>query len=82
MPKESHTQATKYGEQVHWDLWGLASVKSLNVNCYVVAHIDNATCENKLYFQEMKSETCDSYKQDETLIETQSGNHIRVSHSD
>ena len=25
-PKESETRATKYGERVHWDLWGPASV--------------------------------------------------------
>lgn len=39
-PKESHTRATKYGERVHWDLWGPASVKSLNGHSYVAARID------------------------------------------
>ena len=34
-PKESETRAEKFGEQVHWDLWGPASVKSLNGNHYV-----------------------------------------------
>ena len=81
-PKESQTWTTKYGERVHWDLWGLASVKNLNGNYYVAACIDDATCENKFYFQEKKSETCDSYKWDDALIETQSGNHINISHSD
>ena len=75
-PKESHTQATKYGEQVHWDLWGPASVKSLDGNYYVAAYTDDATRKNKLYFQEKKSETCNSYKWDKALIEMQSGNHI------
>ena len=28
-PKESLTHATDFGERVHWDLWGPASVKSL-----------------------------------------------------
>ena len=42
-PKESQTQATKYGEQVHWDLWGPASVKSINGHYYVAARIDDAT---------------------------------------
>jgi hypothetical protein len=36
-PKESKTRATKYGERVHWDLWGPASVKSLNGHFYVAA---------------------------------------------
>jgi hypothetical protein len=45
-PKKSDTRATNYGERVHWDLWGPASVKSLNGNLYVAARIDDHTCEN------------------------------------
>ena len=44
-PKESKTRATNYGEQVHWDLWGPVSVKSLNGNTYIAECIDNATRE-------------------------------------
>ena len=36
-PKESLTQATKYSEQVHWDLWGPTSIKSINAHYYVAA---------------------------------------------
>lgn len=81
-PKESHTRATKYGERVHWDLWGPATVKSLNGHFYVAARIDDATHETVLYFQEKKSETVKSYKQDEAYIETQYGNHIKIVRSD
>jgi hypothetical protein len=81
-PKESQTHATKFGERVHWDLWGPASVKSLNGHNYVAARIDDATRENMLYFQAKKSETFNSYKKDEALIETQSGNRIKASHCD
>ena len=49
-PKESKTRATKYGERVHWNLWGPASVKSLNGHHYVAARIDDATRETILYF--------------------------------
>ena len=35
-----------------------------------------------LYFQAKKSQTIDSYKRDEALIETQTGNRIKVAHSD
>ena len=35
-----------------------------------------------LYFQAKKSQTIDSYKHDEALIETQTGNHIKVACSD
>lgn len=51
-PKESETRAEKYGERVHWDLWGPATVKSINGHFYVAARIDDATRETKLYFQD------------------------------
>lgn len=53
-PKESEARAKKFGKQVHRDLWGPATVKSLNGNSYVAVHIDNATHESKLYFQDKK----------------------------
>src|SRR5882762_4938951 len=81
-PQKSDTHATKYGERVHWDLWGPASVRSLSGNYYVAARTDDHTRENKLYFQPKKSDTFKSYKRDEALIETQSGNKIKVSRSD
>ena len=81
-PKESHTRAQKYGERVHWDLWGPASVKSLNGHSYVAARIDDATRETILYFQDKKSETFKSYKRDEAYIHTQTGNQIKVVCSD
>ena len=81
-PKELETCATKYRECIHWDLWGPASVRSLSGNSYVAVCIDDATCETMLYFQVKKSQTIDSYKHDEALIETQTGNRIKVAHSD
>jgi len=81
-PKESKTQATKYGERVHWDLWGPASVKILGGNSYMAACIDDATRETKLYFQDIKSQTFNSYKLDEAYIKTQTGNRIKAICSD
>jgi Reverse transcriptase (RNA-dependent DNA polymerase)/gag-polypeptide of LTR copia-type/GAG-pre-integrase domain len=81
-PKASKTRATKYGERVHWDLWGPAAVKSINGHSYVAARIDDATRETKLYFQDKKSQTFDSYKKDEAFIETQTGNRIKTVRSD
>ena len=81
-PQESSTGAEKYGDCVHWDLWGPMSVKSLNGHFYMAAWIDDATCKTKLYFQEKKSETLRSYKMDEAYIETQTGNHIKTVCSD
>ena len=81
-PKESETRAENFGEQVHWDLWRPASVKSLNGNSYMAAHIDNATHESKLYFQEKKSQTFESYKVVEAYIETQTGHCIKALYLD
>ena len=81
-PKELETCATKYGECIHWDLWEPASVQSLSGNSYMVACIDDATCETMLYFQVKKSQTIDSYKRNEALIKTQTGNCIKVTCSD
>ena len=60
-PQKSDTRAVKYGERVHWDLWGPASVTSLSRNNYVAARTDDHTRENKLYFQPKKSDTFESY---------------------
>ena len=67
-PKESQTRATKYGKRVHWDLWGPASVRSLNGHYYVAARINDATRETMLYSQEKKSQTFSSYKRDKAFI--------------
>ena len=80
-PKELKNQAAKYGDHVHWDLWGPAAVRSINGNYYLAARIDDATHETKLYFQEKKSQTFESYKKDEAYIQTQTGNQIKVVHS-
>ena len=61
-PKESKTRAKNFGECVHWDLWNPALVKSINGNYYMAARIDDVTRWTKLYFQEKKSQTYESYK--------------------
>ena len=81
-PKESITKAEKFGKRIHWDLWGPATVKSIDGYSYVAAQIDDATWETKLYFQEKKSQLFESYKIDEAYIETQTGQGIRISRSD
>ena len=81
-PKESKNQAEKYGDHVHQDLWGPAAVKSINGNYYLAAWIDDTTRETKLYFQEKKSQTFESYKKDEAYIQTQTRNQIKVVRSD
>ena len=80
--KGSDTQATQYGKCVHWDLWGPASARSLSGNLYCATCIDDHSHETSLYFQPNKSDTIKSYKWDEALIKTHSGNRIKFSRSD
>ena len=47
-----------------------------------MACIDDATHKTMLYFQEKKSQTIDSYKHNEALIEMQTRNYIKVACSD
>ena len=54
-PKESDTRAEKFSERVHWDLWGPASVKSLNGHHYMAARIDDATRQTKLTSRRRKA---------------------------
>jgi hypothetical protein len=69
--KESTTRATEYGEWLHWDLWGPATVKSIAGNLYVAARLGDATCETKLHFQK-----------EEVYIKMHTGWNIKYSHSD
>ena len=41
-PHKTTTRAEKYGECVHWDLWGPLTVKSLGGNSYASARKDDA----------------------------------------
>ena len=61
---------------------GTSICKSLDGYSYVAAHINNTTCETMLYFQEKKSETYESYKQDEAYIENKTGCCIEILCSD
>jgi hypothetical protein len=79
---ETTTRAENYGECVHWDLWGPSTVKSLGGKSYAAARKDDATREVKVYFQALKSETFETYKNDEAWIQTHKGNPIKWARMD
>ena len=76
-PKVSDTRADMYGERVHWDLWGPASVRSLAGNYYCAARIDDASREEQLYFQVKKGAAKESYLKDEAYLENQTEKRIK-----
>lgn len=63
-PKESTTCTKEYGECVHWDLWGPATIQTIDGFSYCAARIDDATQEMKLFFLKKKSDTEAAYKKD------------------
>jgi hypothetical protein len=80
--KESETRSKVYGKFLHWDLWGPASVRSLQGNSYCTARIDDASSKEQVYFQQKKSQAMQSYLKDEAYLENQTGKHIGTIHID
>lgn len=75
-PKESNTRAKKYGQLVHWDLWGPAMVRSLNGKSYAAVQKNDATHEVKVYFLAKKSEALENYQKDKAWILNHGGSPI------
>ena len=81
-PKESDNWVEEYGECIHWDLWGPVTIRSLNGHYYATARLDDALHETKVYLQNQKSKTLQSYKNDEVLIENHTQKHIKYFNAD
>jgi hypothetical protein len=74
--------ASKFGDEIHTDLWGPAPVPTIRGRCYYVSFTDDATCMTYLYFLRTKDETFSAYREFEAVCETQHGAHVKVLHSD
>ena len=77
-PKESKTIYTKYGEKVVADLWGPAEVESLMHNHYYSLYHDLYSNEEKVYFQQLKSQTFTNYKKYEAWVNVQRSTNIMI----
>ena len=54
-PAESNTRATKYGEQIHTDVWGPARVASLCGKLYYVSFTDDFSHKTMVTLVKKKS---------------------------
>ena len=81
-PKELFTHAKEFGERVHWDSWGLTSVKNLGGKSYTAVCKDDATQTVKPHFLAKKSKTFNLYKQDKAWILNHGGRPTSYTHFD
>ena len=64
---------TAYGQRIHSDVWGKASVKSLGGNEYFVTFLDDFSDEVMVVPMKKKSEVFDRFKEYEALLKRQRG---------
>ena len=69
-------------ERIHTDLYGLMNISSLNGSHYILTFIDDSMRYAKVYFIEKKSNTFYCFVQYRTLVENQTGEHIKILRSD
>ena len=62
----------------HFDICGPMSSPFLSGYLYYVLFFDDHSRKSWIYFLKAKSETFDKFKEFKTLIENQSGRHIRI----
>jgi len=75
-------RATKFGGEVHSDVWGPLPVESKGGKCYYITFTDNKTRLTHLYLLARKNEAFESYKDYEAWCSTQLGAKIKILHSD
>ena len=73
--------ATKFGDEVYSDLWGLAPVEMKGGRKYYITFIDNMFQLTHLYLLCLKSEAFEAYKQYKACCATHLGVAIKILHS-
>jgi hypothetical protein len=81
-PKQARNRSEHFGERVHADLWGPASVESLGRKKYSVDFTDDATRWTDIDFLAQKDHALRSYKTLDKRFETQEGSPIKILRSD
>jgi hypothetical protein len=75
-------RATKFGEEIHSDLWGPAPVETKGGKKYYITFTDDMSRLTHLYLLRAKSDTFATYKEYEAWCKTQLDAQIKVLHSD
>ena len=75
-------RATKFGDEVHSDLWGPAPIETKGGRKYYITFTDDMSRLTHLYLLRLKSEAFEAFKQYEAWCMTHLGVAIKVLHSD
>jgi hypothetical protein len=81
-PQEARTRAKVFGERIHTDLWGPASVASLGGKWYSADFNDDATRWVETRFLAKKNESQEAYETFENEIETCDNARVKYLRSD
>jgi hypothetical protein len=81
-PDQASNRATEFGERIHADLWGPASVQSLGKAWYSVDFTDDAMRWTEIQFIPSKDKTQDEYEKLDNQLETVDNVRIRHLRSD
>ncbi|GBE86104.1 hypothetical protein SCP_0806280 [Sparassis crispa] len=74
--------AEKFGEHLHMDVWGSASVFTIDCCKYCLTLIDDVTCWLKMPLMRVKSEAFRKYVSFEVHLQTQHGVRTKILQSD
>ena len=75
-------RATKFGDEIHTDLWGPAPVATKGGKKYYITFTDDMSRLTHLYLLRTKSDAFETYKEYEAWCRTQLDAKVKVLHSD
>ena len=81
-PKVAQCRATEYGERIHCDLWGPASVVSIGGYKYCIDFTDDATRWSETNGLKTKDQAQEAYEHFEKQLETQDNAKIKIFRTD
>ena len=81
-PQQANNRAKAFGERIHTDLWGPASVMSIAGKLYSIDFNDDATRWTETAFLSQKNEAQQAYEKFEKQIETHDGAKVKYLRSD
>ncbi|KAF8626074.1 hypothetical protein AX17_006627, partial [Amanita inopinata Kibby_2008] len=74
--------AAKFGDQVHMDVWGPASILTTHRDRYVLTLVDDATCWLSMPLLKTKGDAFAKFKSFEAFLLTHYDTHIKTLHCD
>jgi transposase InsO family protein len=80
--KGGDSRATKFGEEIHSDVWGPAPVSTIHGRLYYVTFIDDHSRLTHIYILKKKDQAFEAYQDFEAWMKAQKDTVIKTLHSD